>query len=223
MIAGGAKADFAEVLRLEPDNFHARYNLGLVNLERDEPREAVADFNAIIARYPRFYPAYYARAMAFDKMGNTRAAVESMHRGDELVRAYVRNPERNPLDRPAIQAGTANNGTPDSPETEEEIMDRFNQLVTVGSASQTQLAYNDRIKGRVQDRDVNVDLAPAYFVSFTDARGIRTDVRHGRPARADGGRQRAAGRLARARRGPRHAQGHRGRRPRPRQGHCHLP
>lgn len=166
---GRAAADFAEVLRLEPDNFHARYNLGLVNLERDEPREAVADFNAIIARYPRFYPAYYARAMAFDKMGNTRAAVESMHRGDELVRAYVRNPERNPLDRPAIQAGTANSGMPDSPETEEEIMDRFNQLVTVGSASQTQLAYNDRIKGRVQDRDVNVDLAPAYFVSFTDA------------------------------------------------------
>lgn len=164
-----AADDFGAVLKLEPDNFHARYNLGLVNLERDEYRQAVADFNAIIDRYPRFHPAYYARAMAYDKLGNTRAALESMHRGDELVRAYVRNPERNPLDRPAIQAGTANSGTPDSPETEEEVMDRFNQLVTVGSASQTRLAYNDRIKGRVQDRDINVDLSPAYFVSFADA------------------------------------------------------
>lgn len=164
-----AADDFSEVLRLEPDNFHARYNLGLVNLEREDYRAALSDFAAIISRYPRFYPAYYAQAMAYDRTGNTRAAVTSMHHGDELVRAYVKNPERNPLDRPAIQAGTANNGTPESPETEEEVMDRFNQLVTVGSTSQTQLAYNDRIKGRVQDRDINVDLAPAYFVSFIDA------------------------------------------------------
>ena len=54
-------------------------------------------------------------------------------------------------------------------ETEEEVMDRFNQLVTVGSASDTQLAYNDRIKGRVQDRDIAVDLEPSYMLSYIDS------------------------------------------------------
>lgn len=164
-----AAADLQQVLTLSPDNFHARYNLGLVNLERGEYREAVSDFDVITRRYPRFYPAYYARAEALRQSGNMRAALQSAHLGDELVRAYVKNPEKNPLDRPTIQAGTANTGERNDDESEEDVMNRFNQLVTVGSASDTQLAYNDRIKGRVQDRDIAIDLEPAYLVSFIDS------------------------------------------------------
>lgn len=166
-----AATDFSEVLKLDPENFHAMYNLGLVNLERADYRAALGNFDAIARRYPRFHPAFYARAEALQKMGDMRAALQSMHHADELVRAYVKNPERNPLDRPTIQAGTANDGShdPDSPESEEEVMDRFNQLVTVGSASETQLSYNDRIKGRVQDRDINIEIEPAYLISFKDA------------------------------------------------------
>lgn len=48
-------------------------------------------------------------------------------------------------------------------------MDRFNQLVTVGSASDTQLTFNDRIKGRVQDRDITVDLEPSYLISYIES------------------------------------------------------
>ena len=166
-----AATDFTDVLKLEPDNFHAMYNLGLVNLERGEYRAALGNFKAIAARYPRFHPAYYAQAEAYQKMGDIRAAMQCVHQGDGIVRAYVKNPERNPLDRPTIQAGTANDGNidPDTPESEEEVMNRFNQLVTVGSTADTQLSYNDRIKGRVQDRDINVEIEPAYLVSFIDA------------------------------------------------------
>lgn len=165
-----AAKDFAEVLRLDPANFHARYNLGLVNLEREHYKDAITDFQAISRRYPKFYPSYYALAEAYSKTGNMRAAMQNMHRGDELVRAYVTDPDRNPLDRPTIQAGTANDsGRGHEDESEEEVMSRFNQLVTAGSASETQLAYNDRIKGRVQDRDISVELEPLYLVSFIDA------------------------------------------------------
>ena len=165
-----AAADLQSVLKIDPDNFHAQYNLGLVNLERGKYREALANFDVINKRYPRFHPAFYARAEAFRLMGNMKAAMQNAHIGDELVRAYVTNPEKNPLDRPAIQAGTANSGDmAHENETEEEVMDRFNQLVTVGSASDTQLAYNDRIKGRVQDRDIAVDLEPSYMLSYIDS------------------------------------------------------
>lgn len=165
-----AANDFNEVLKIEPNNFHAQYNLGLVNLERGDYREALKNFDVIKKRYPRFHPAYYAIAEALRLSGDMRGAVQSMKTADELVRGYVKNPEKNPLDRPTIQAGTANSGSAArEDETEEEVMDRFNQLVTVGSTADTQLAYNDRIKGRVQDRDIAVDLEPAYLLSYIDS------------------------------------------------------
>lgn len=165
-----AAADLEEVLKIEPDNFHARYNLGLVNLERGRHKEALSDFAAISARYPRFHPAYYAQAEAMRLMGNMRGAMQFARQGDELVRSYVKNPEANPLDRPTIQAGTSNPGdSGHQPESEEEVMNKFNQLVTAGSVTETQLSFNDRIKGRVQDRDIAVEIEPAYMLSFAES------------------------------------------------------
>lgn len=166
---GRAAADMESVLKLEPDNFHARYNLGLINLERGDYRAALTDFEMISRRFPRFHPAFYARAEAYRLMGNMRAAMQAAHAGDELVRAYVSNPEKNPLDHPTIQGGTANNaGTGTGDESEEQVMDRFNQLVTAGHVTDTELAFNDRIKGRVQDRNIAIDLEPAYMLSYID-------------------------------------------------------
>ena len=165
-----AAQDFGEVLRLDPSNFHATYNLGLVELERANYRDALKHFDAIRKRYPKFYPVYYALADALMKTGDNRGAMQNIHHADELVKAYVTNPEKNPLDRPTIQAGTFNDGdSRHEDETEEQVMDRFNQLVTSGSAAETQLAYNERIKGRVQDRDIQVDIEPLYLISFADA------------------------------------------------------
>ncbi len=163
-----AATDFGNVLKMQPDNFHALYNLGLVNLERGDNREALRCFDRIMQRYPRFYPVYYARAEALRNMGNMRAAMQSVHQADALVKGYVSNPEKNPLDRPAIVQGTSNaEGTAGAEsENADEVMERFNQLVTVTSDSQEHLSYNDRIKGRVQDRDIAASPEPAYALSF---------------------------------------------------------
>lgn len=46
------------------------------------------------------------------------------------------------------------------------VMERFNQLVTSADVGETRLAYNERIKGRVQDRDLQVEPEPMYSLSF---------------------------------------------------------
>lgn len=84
--------------------------MGLINLERRKYREAINNFKVIMNRYPRFHMAYYATAEAYRLMGDMRNALMTMKQADDLVRAYVHNPKGNPLDRPTIQAGTANNG-----------------------------------------------------------------------------------------------------------------
>ncbi len=164
-----AKKDFSTVLDLNPQNFHARYNRGLVELETGEYKEALADFKSIATRYPNFYPVYYAIAEAERNLGNLKAVGANVNHAESLVRKYVANPEANPLDRPTIAAGTPRNAnrTPDGEEEDEnEVMNRFNQLVTMQEIPQTQLSYNERIKGRVQDRDVMAEPEPLYALSY---------------------------------------------------------
>ncbi|MDE5871486.1 MAG: tetratricopeptide repeat protein [Muribaculaceae bacterium] len=164
-----AKKDFSSVLTLNPENFHALYNRGLVELETAEYKEALADFKSIARKYPNFYPVYYAIAEAERNLGNLKAVGANVNHAESLVRKYVANPESNPLDRPTIAAGTPRNtaGRPDAePEDENEVMNRFNQLVTMQEIPQTQLSYNERIKGRVQDRNVMAEPEPLYTVSF---------------------------------------------------------
>lgn len=163
--------DLTQVLELEPDNFHAHYNRGLMYLELDKNKEALADFEVIARRYPRFYPVYYAIAETKRNMGDMRSAMQMVHKADQMVENYVKNPEKNPLDRPTIAAAETKDvrDTQGEDESEIDVMNRFNRLVTVSEAVETQLSYNEKIKGRVQDRNVQVEPEPIYALTFIPA------------------------------------------------------
>lgn len=162
-----ADADFTHVLKLDPNNFYALYNRGLVNLELGNYKKALEDFRKIARRYPRFHPAYYAIAECLRHTGDMKGMVDNIKKADNLVAGYVANPTKNPLDRPAISSGSnSSRRNDDTPETDEEFMQRFNQLMTTTADNVQELAFNDRIKGRVQDRNINVTPEGAYFISF---------------------------------------------------------
>ncbi len=161
-----ADADFSAVLEMEPSNFYARYNRGLVNLEMGNASRALSDFKAIARKYPRFHPAYYAMAECYRELGQMQEMVKNIKHGDQLVANYIANPTRNPLDRPTIAPGRSDHGD-GAPETEQEFMERFNRLMTQSDVAEQQLSFNDKIKGRVQDRNINVEAEPAYAVSFS--------------------------------------------------------
>ncbi len=163
-----AEDDLSAVLSLDPLNFHALYNRGLIRMEQEKNEEALEDFNAIHNKYPKFYPVYYAMAEVKRNMGDMRSAMQLAFQADDLVKKYVTNPEKNPLDRPAIAAAESNDSrhTSDENESEVDVMEKFNRLVTVSEVAETQLSYNEKIKGRVQDRNVQVEPEPSYAVSF---------------------------------------------------------
>ncbi len=178
-----AAQDLQEVLKIEPDNFHARYNRALILLEAGDYKEAIKGFEAIAQKYPRFYPAYYAIAEARHKMGDMRGAILNVNKAEDLIRRYVKNPGKFKLDRPTIASGTNTRGFSeevDSKDDSEEdsdikVMEKFNQLVTVSNTESTQLSYNEKIKGKVQDRDMNVVPEPTYSLSFFESpRSLRT-------------------------------------------------
>ncbi len=166
-----AEQDLTTVLRHDPGNFHALYNRGITRMDQGKYKEALADFNAIAAKYPKFYPVYYAIAECERERGNMKRALANVSRADELVRLYVDDPRHNRLDRPTIQPGMPNaKSGRDSDEREAgedmELMEKFNRLVTVEETPHTDMAYNDRIKGRVQDRDVAARPMEVFALSF---------------------------------------------------------
>lgn len=163
-----AVEDLSSVLRIEPDNFHAQFNRGLVNLELGKNREAIADFNKIIAKYPRYHTAYYALAQAYQNIGNLRAAGDNFRRANSLVEGYVNNPGKNPLQRPVITAGKANDKSQnhEQEETDNEVMEKFNRLVTVNDKMESRLSYNEKIKGRIQNRDARIEPEPYYALTM---------------------------------------------------------
>lgn len=164
-----AEEDMTSVINLNPENVHAYFNRGLIRLEEEKNKEAIEDFRIIEKRYPRFYPLYYAMAEAERNLGNYRQAAALVHKGETLVEGYISNPEKNPLDRPAIAASqthSVKNGENLDDESEEEVMDRFNHLVTISQPSQQNLSYNEKIKGRVQDRNVTVEMEPSYALTI---------------------------------------------------------
>lgn len=164
----GAAEDFSRVLDLDASNFHALYNRALVYLSAHESRKAVTDLKEIISKYPRFYPAYYAMAQALYEMGDDKGAIRNMMTADEIVRKYVANPEKNPLDRPTIDNMANSKGHQTSEdESDEEMMDRFNQLVTTDVESSASLSFNDKYKGRVQDRETSLAPEPMFLLSLT--------------------------------------------------------
>lgn len=163
----GAAEDFTRVLDLDAGNFHALYNRALVFLAAQDYKKAEPDIKEIIRKYPRFYPAYYALAQCYHEAGDERNAVKNMMIADDIVRRYVQNPEKNPLDRPTIDTKANSKGhTSSEDESDEEMMSRFNQLVTAEVETPATLSFNDKYKGRVQDRETSLAPMPLFLLSL---------------------------------------------------------
>lgn len=162
-----AASDFGRVIDLDGNNFYARINRALIYLRRHQYAKAEGDFRAILKRYPRFYPAYYAIAECRQAQGDIAGAVQNAHKADELVRNYVANPRKNPLDRPTVApVSNKREKKPEKEDTEEDIMDKFNQLMTATITEEKELTFNDKYKGKVQDRETTLTPEPMFSLSL---------------------------------------------------------
>lgn len=164
---------FTDVLNSAPDNFYARYNREQIYLKQKKYSKALVDINAILKEYPKFYPAYYDLAQCRYAQGDEKGAVAAMNQADELVRDYVANPKKNPLDRPTIAFESNNNPLADmeikrygaDAETESEMMEKFNQLITTAPEAHTEVSFKERIRGKVQNTETYAGIEPNYTLS----------------------------------------------------------
>ncbi len=171
--------DFNRVLSLDPDDYRALYNRAVIYKAKGNYDAALADMERVAERFPDFPGAVYFRAAVNQERGNLAAAERDYRTARQML-----------ADNPADETETDGTPTPaggDSGNTASDMPDdltgkRFATLLTVDDNAALEREYNNSaIRGRVQDRDVNIEIEPPMLLSFysspTELRGESTYIR----------------------------------------------
>ena len=167
-----AITDFDFVLKNNPSNFMALYNRALLHMRTGQFREAVKDFTAILKKYPEFEAGYMARGEAKRRMGDYKGGDADYERAMAIFRRNKTHVSTfNPAEIEATAAvkkaeQRALDGKDDEPETAEEIINRFNTLLTVHESDPVKPEYANRQRGHVQNDNIEVEPLPVFTLSY---------------------------------------------------------
>lgn len=155
--------DFDVVIQLEPDNYMAYYNRALLNFETGNYRGAVHDFDVVLGQYPNFIPGYYSRSEAKRKLNDQVGA-------DRDYWAAINMENDAKKDKTSGQGGnsTASNDASDenTREKSDKNINKFNRLVVYDKEEERKNKYQSDVRGRVQDRNVRVDIEPQFVLTY---------------------------------------------------------
>ena len=168
-----AISDFDFVLKSNPANFMALYNRALLHMRTRQYRNAVNDFTAILKKYPNFEAGYMARGEAKRRMGDIKGSETDYEHAMAIFRRNKTHVSTfNPAEIEATAAikkaeQRALNGN-DEPETAEDIINRFNTLLTVKDNDPVKPEYANRQRGHVQNDNIEVEPMPMFSLTYYD-------------------------------------------------------
>ena len=164
--------DFDVVIEIEPDNYMAYYNRALLRYETGDYQGSVHDFDVVLRQYPNFVAGYYSRAEVKRKMHDEVGAdrdywtaynmEQKKKNGNALGNAVASQNGNNTGTQLADPASKDEN----TREQSDKNIDKFNRLVVYDEEEVRKTKYNSEIRGRVQDRNVRVDLEPMFVLTY---------------------------------------------------------
>ena len=167
--------DFDVVIQQEPDNYMAYYNRALLRFETGDYRGSVQDFDVVLGQYPNFTPGYYSRSEAKRKMNDQVGA-------DRDYWTAIEMENNSKKDRQSAQGGNAMASTnttgqdsnasssddkgENTREKSDKNINKFNRLVVYDKEEERRSKYQSDVRGRVQDRNVRVDIEPQFVLTY---------------------------------------------------------
>jgi len=160
--------DFDVVIEIEPDNYMAYYNRALLNHETGNYIRAVQDFDVVLNQYPNFLPGYFSRSESKRAMNDIIGADRDYWKAVELDENNRRG------QTPSVVASNNTGNTTEDEQLEEDRtreqsdknIDKFNRLVVYDKEEEQRSRYQSEVRGRVQDRNVQIDIEPAFVLSY---------------------------------------------------------
>lgn len=163
--------DFTYVLKSHPDNFMAHYNRAMLYFRTGQYKQAVADYDAVLNKYPQFEAGYMARGETKRRMGDRKGGDADYDKALALFKqkkTHVSdfNPIDLEVDAAVKKAESQREGGDDTPETQDEIMNKFNTLLTVAPENPIKPEYANRQRGRIQNTNMDIEPEPMFLLSY---------------------------------------------------------
>lgn len=167
--------DFDVVIQQEPDNYMAYYNRALLRFETGDYRGSVQDFDVVLGQYPNFTPGNYSRSEAKRKMNepgrcrsrlltaiemenNSKKDRQSAQGGNAMASTNTTGQDSN--------ASSSDDKGENTREKSDKNISKFNRLVVYDKEEERRNKYQSDVRGRVQDRNVRVDIEPQFVLTY---------------------------------------------------------
>lgn len=152
--------DFSKVLSLNNNDYKALYNRALLYKEIQDYRSSNADLDRVIEAFPSFAGAYFVRSENRRLMGDMKSAERDYRKSMALAKTRV-----------AVDDSTGKESTDtasfEASEPQEVVANRFTSLLTISNNAEVKEEYsNNSIRGRIQDRNVSIEVEPLFTLSY---------------------------------------------------------
>ena len=159
--------DFDVVLEIESDNYMAYYNRALLNHETGNYAGAVRDYDVVLNQYPLFLPGYFSRSESKRSMNDLVGADRDYWRAVELDQKNRSGQIPIAASNNADDTETENQTEADrTREQSDKNIEKFNRLVVYDKEEEQRKRYQSEVRGRVQDRNVQIDIEPSFVLSY---------------------------------------------------------
>ncbi len=163
-----ALEDFNRVLNLDPDDYRALYNRAMIYRAKGNTEGAIADISRVADRFPDFPGALYLRGELYRESGQLAKAERDFK--NAKAKALALRPEPEPAEEGGSDTSTPVSDTDNEAIPDELVSKRFASLLTVDDNASIQEEYNNSaIRGKVQDRNINIEIEPMMQLSFYSA------------------------------------------------------
>ncbi|MDR2474708.1 MAG: tetratricopeptide repeat protein [Bacteroidales bacterium] len=159
--------DFDKVLEIEPKNYFATYNRAMLRTQTGDYAGAIADYSSVLEEYPDFTSGYQSRSVAKRLMGDAAGADRDLMTAWRIEEKYRRNKRTDASQENQSDSALAD-GTDDEKKTREQSdknIRNFNKVVVAENSRQT-TQYESEIRGRIQDKNVKLDILPMFVTTY---------------------------------------------------------
>ncbi len=168
--------DFSRVLALRGDDMLTLYYRGMLYKETGEYQKALSDFNFVANEYPDFGPVYYNRAEIKQLLGrqedaqldyNTAMKLEMTRRENIGKADRDQQLARNDSDKDNDK-GKKKEGRKATREESDRNINNYNKIAVLDDFGneQAEMISGSSLRGKIQNRNIIIDLEPQFGLSF---------------------------------------------------------
>ncbi len=168
-----AVEDFSRVLAINPDDYLVLYQRAQIMVQLGQYRQALNDLNIVIAQYPNFGAGYQTRAIAKQKMNDEDGA-----RLDYMTATKIEMERREKSDMAQVSGDKDEDkeqkGSKKSKATRKKSdkdINNANKIAVLDDFNEDENEEQEfaSIRGKVQNRNIFIDLEPVFGLSYFSA------------------------------------------------------